>query len=162
LSREQAVLQSVLSYTNSPPEELRKFSDDLNLEAMAFEASIDAAGKTKPEAPWHGNTEAQRVPARIGDFGPLTYQNDDVLLDRLGAERVQKIQLLSGGQSQLLRVQNSGALYAYEIVNLVDGKRSVGQIRDVVSAEYGPIDVAVVADYLKACAEANIVSFIQR
>jgi aminopeptidase YwaD len=162
LSREQAVLQSVLSYTNSPPEELRKFSDDLNREAMAFEASIDAAGKTKPEAPWHGNTEAQRVPARIGDFGPLTYQNDDVLLDRLGAERVQKIQLLSGGQSQLLRVQNSGALYAYEIVNLVDGKRSVGQIRDVVSAEYGPIDVAVVADYLKACAEANIVSFIQR
>ena len=72
---------------------------------------------------------------------------------------MRKIQLLSGGQSQLLRVQNSGALYAYEIVNLVDGKRNVGQIRDVVSAEYGPIDVGIVADYLKACAEAGIVSF---
>jgi hypothetical protein len=159
LSREQAVLQSVVRFTNSPPEELRRFSDDLNREAMAFQASIDAAGKTAPEAPWHDNAEAQRVPARIGDFGPLTYQNDDVLLDRLGAERVQKIELLSGGQSQLLRVQNSGALYAYEIVNLVDGKRSVGQIRDVVSAEYGPIGIGIVDDYLKACAEAGIVQF---
>jgi hypothetical protein len=72
---------------------------------------------------------------------------------------VQKIALLSGAPSRLLRVQDSGALYAYEIVNLVNGKRSIGQIRDVVSAEYGPIDVAIVDDYLKACAEAGIVSF---
>jgi aminopeptidase YwaD len=159
LSREQATLQSVVRYTNSPPEELRRFSEDLNREAIAFQASIDAAAKSTPEAPWHGNAEAQRIPTRIGEFGPLTYQNDDVLLDRLGSERVQKIELLSGGQSQLLRVQNSGALYAYEIVNLVDGNRSVGQIRDVVSAEYGPIDVGIVADYLKACAEAGIIQF---
>ena len=88
---------------------------------------------------------------------PLTYQNDDVLVDRLGEERVRKIELLSSGTSRLLRVQDSGALYAYEIVNLVDGKRSVGQIRDVVSAEFGPIDVGIVDDYLKACAEAGIV-----
>ncbi len=70
-----------------------------------------------------------------------------------------KIELLSGRSSRLLRVQNRGALYAYEIVNLLNRKRNVGQIRDVVSAEYGPIDVNIVEDYLKACAEAGNVSF---
>jgi aminopeptidase YwaD len=165
LSREQAVLQSLARYTHSQPQQLENVSEDLNRQVMAFQASIDAAAAirgtrgTKPAAPWQGNAEAQRIPARIGDFGPLTYQNDDVLLDRLGSERVEKIRLLSGASSRLLRVQDSGGLYAYEIVNLVDGKRSVGQIRDVVSAEYGPIDVGIVGDYLRACAEAGIVSF---
>jgi len=56
-------------------------------------------------------------------------------------------------------VQDRGTLYAYEIVNFVDGKRSVGEIRDAVAAEYGPIPLAVVADYLKACEEAKIVAF---
>jgi hypothetical protein len=70
-----------------------------------------------------------------------------------------KIKLLNGGSDRLLRVQDRGTLYAYEIVNFVDGKRSVGEIRDAVAAEYGPIPLDVVADYLKACEEAKIVVF---
>ena len=108
--------------------------------------------------PWHGEPDASRVPVRTAEFGPLTYQNDDVLLDRLGSERVGKIKLLHGGSNRLFRVQDRGALYAYEIVNFVDGKRSVGEIRDAVAAEYGPIPLDVVADYLKACEEAKIVA----
>jgi hypothetical protein len=79
-------------------------------------------------------------------------------VDRLGKERVAKIQLLQSQYNRLFRVQDKGALYAYEIVNFVDGKKSVGEIRDAVSAEYGPIPLEVVADYLKACEEAKIVS----
>jgi hypothetical protein len=56
-----------------------------------------------------------------------------------------------------MRVQDRGALYAYEIVNFVDDKRSVGEIRDAVAAEFGPIPIDVVADYLKACEAAGIV-----
>ena len=59
---------------------------------------------------------------------------------------------------KLFRVHGRGALYAYEIVNFVDGKRSVGEIRDAVAAEFGPIPLDVVADYLKACEEAKIVA----
>ncbi len=163
LSREQAVLQSLAGYTHSQPRKLESVMEDLHRQVLAFQTLIDAAAAnrgargTMPAAPWQGDVNAQRIPARIGEFGPLTYQNDDVLVDRLGEERVRKIELLSSGTSRLLRVQDSGALYAYEIVNLVDGKRSVGQIRDVVSAEFGPIDVGIVGDYLKACAEAGIV-----
>ena len=76
---------------------------------------------------------------RVGEFGPLTFQNDDVLLDRLGSERVSRIKLLNAGSNRLVRVQDRGALYAYEIVNFVDGKRTVGAIRDAVAAEFGPI-----------------------
>jgi aminopeptidase YwaD len=56
-------------------------------------------------------------------------------------------------------VQDKGALYAYEIVNFVDGKRSVAQIRDEVSAELGPLPLDLVSDFLKACEEAKIVAF---
>jgi hypothetical protein len=69
-----------------------------------------------------------------------------------------KIKLLDNESNRLFRVQDRGALYAYEIVNFVDGKRSVGEIRDAVSAEFGPIPLDVVADYLKACEEAKIVA----
>jgi aminopeptidase YwaD len=163
LSREQAMLQSLAGYTHSQPRQLESVMEGLHRQVLAFQTLIDAAAANRgargtiPAAPWQGDAKAQRIPARIGEFGPLTYQNDDVLVDRLGEERVRKIELLSSGTSRLLRVQDSGALYAYEIVNLVDGKRSVGQIRDVISAEFGPIDVGIVDNYLKACAEAGIV-----
>ena len=36
---------------------------------------------------------ARKIPLRVGDFGPLTYQNDDVLKARLAPERVAKDQV---------------------------------------------------------------------
>ena len=69
---------------------------------------------------------------------------------RLGPERYGRIKLLSGGRA---------GLYAYEILNFVNGKRSAGEIRDEVAAEYGPIDIELVADYLSALAEAKIISY---
>ena len=99
------------------------------------------------------------MPQRIAEFGPLTFQNDDVLLDRLGPERVHKIKLLNADSSRLLNAQDSGAIYAYEIVNFVDGTRSVGEIRDAVAGEFGPISLELVSDYLQACEEAKIIAF---
>jgi hypothetical protein len=108
---------------------------------------------------WHTTPAAARVPHRIDEFGPLTFQNDDVLRDRLGAERLSRVQLLSAGSSRFVNVQDRSALYAYEIVNFVDGKKSVADIRDAVSAELGPIPLEVVSDYLSACEEAKIIAF---
>ncbi len=82
-----------------------------------------------------------------------------MLIDRLGPERVSKIKLLNAGSSRLLNAQDSGAIYAYEIVNFVDGKRSLGQIRDAVAGEFGPISLELVSDYLQACEEAKIIAF---
>lgn len=51
----------------------------------------------------------------------------------------------------LLRYQGlwgASGEYAYEALNLVDGKRTVQQIRDDLSAIYGPVPIEVVAEYL--------------
>jgi len=87
----------------------------------------------------------------------LTYQNDNVLLARLGKERYGKIKLINSDATQLLNVRDQSELYAYEIFNFANGQRSVGEIRDAVSAEYGPLPVNVVSDYLDACAAAQVV-----
>jgi aminopeptidase YwaD len=164
LRREQAELRSFSTYTQSNVDGAAAFDKDLDAQAamlnewLQYSAEKRGVHDVQALPPWRGEPDASLIPVRTAEFGPLTYQNDDVLLDRLGSERVGKIKLLGGGTSRLLRVQDQGALYAYEIVNFVDGKRSVGEIRDAVAAEFGPIPVDVVADYLKACEEAKIVA----
>ena len=134
-------------------------------QATGFEHWIEAQAKLRgsksvqPAAPWAADPDAKRVPMRVGEFGPLTYQNDDVLRARLGEERYRKIKLINSEATQLLNVRDQSELYAYEIVNLVNGSRTLGEIRDVVSAEYGPLPLNMVADYLEACAEAKIVEW---
>ena len=163
LRREQAELRSFCFYAQSDSEKAAAFEKDLDDQAAKLNEWLEHSAEKRgvhdfqPVPPWHGEPDASRVPVRTAEFGPLTYQNDDVLLDRLGSERVGKIKLLGGGTSRLLRVQDQGALYAYEILNFVNGKRAVGGIRDAVAAEFGPIPLDVVADYLKACEEAKIV-----
>ncbi len=47
----------------------------------------------------------------------------------------------------------------YEIVNFVDGSRTVSEIRDAVSAEFEPLALEAVAQYLDLLATAGAVSF---
>jgi aminopeptidase YwaD len=167
LRREQAELRSVATYTRSDADKVASFTKDLADQAAILNAWINrsaamrGAGNSLQSPVWRGQPDASRIPERIAEFGPLTFQNDDVLLDRLGSDRMKKIKLLDSESNPLFRVQDRGALYAYEIVNFVDGKRSVGEIRDAVAAEFGPIPLDLVADYLKACEEAKIVALHQ-
>lgn len=50
-----------------------------------------------------------------------------------------------------------GEILLYEILNLVDGKRSVQAIRDYIAAAYGAIGVEDVADYLKLLERIGVV-----
>jgi aminopeptidase YwaD len=166
LRRDQAALQSFAVFTHSHPQELAASLDALRAQAATLNAWIDSIaarrgvhGSGAAAPAWHGTAQSARTPRRIAEFGPLTFQNDDVLLDRLGPERVRQIKLLNADSSRLLNAQDSGAIYAYEIVNFVDGKRTVGEIRDAVAGEFGPIPLDVVSDYLQACEEAKIIAF---
>jgi len=47
--------------------------------------------------------------------------------------------------------------YAYEVLNFADGKRNAQEIRDAVSAEYGPVPLELVVEYLKALEKIGIV-----
>ena len=46
----------------------------------------------------------------------------------------------------------------YELGNFIDGKRSISDIRDAVSAEFGPIALPVVADYFERLAKTGAVA----
>jgi aminopeptidase YwaD len=165
LQRERATLRSIVEFTGGPAEADMDGAKALAGQAAGFQTWIDGrailrgARGAAPNVLWASASDAKRVPVRIGEFGPLTYQNDNVLLAHLGKERYGKIKLINSEATQLLNVRDQSELYAYEIVNFVNGQRSVGEIRDAVSAEYGPLPVGLVADYLGACAEAGVVQW---
>jgi aminopeptidase YwaD len=54
-----------------------------------------------------------------------------------------------------------GEEYAYEVLNFADGKRNAQEIRDAVSAEYGPVGLELVVEYLKALEEIGVVEEIK-
>jgi hypothetical protein len=54
-------------------------------------------------------------------------------------------------------LHGSGGDYAYEVLNLVDGRRTVQEIRDAVSATYGPIPVESVFEYLQALETIRVI-----
>ncbi len=55
----------------------------------------------------------------------------------------------------------SGEEYAYEVLNFADGKRNAQEIRDAVSAEYGPVPLEMVAEYLKALERIGVVEEVK-
>jgi len=50
-----------------------------------------------------------------------------------------------------------GQAYAYEVLNFVNGKRTAQEVRDLVSAEYGPVPLAMVVEYLRALQAAGVI-----
>ena len=163
LRRESAALDSLVAFTGAPANSDAAGVEALKTQATAFEDWLKAQAKAggakgvEPIAPWAAAPEARQVPIRIGEFGPLTYQNDNVLLARLGKDRYDRIQLINSEATPMLNARDQSELYAYEIVNFVDGKRTIGEIRDAVAAEYGPITINLVTDYLQACVEAGVI-----
>jgi hypothetical protein len=54
-----------------------------------------------------------------------------------------------------------GEEYAYEALNFANGKRNAQQIRDAVSAEYGPVPLELVAEYLRALEKIGVVEQVK-
>jgi len=55
----------------------------------------------------------------------------------------------------------AGEEYAYEVLNFADGKRTAYEIRDAVSAEFGPVPLELVVEYLKALEEIGVVEKVK-
>ncbi len=137
--REKQRIRSLRRFGYAPPG-----SRDEELIA-GLEAALDqAAGSMNvtglpAAAPGERPASDSRVPMRNPDLkGPLTPTTDWVE-EKAGADAARlAIASLPNGED-----------VAYEIVNFVDGKRTVADIRDAVSAEFEPIDRAAVTEYLE-------------
>jgi hypothetical protein len=97
-----------------------------------------------------------RVPVRNPEIrGPLGVYYYDHFSEALAARGVTesslpKVPALETGNAEVLE---------YEALNLADGKRSVSEIRDVLSGRYAPVPLAFVAAHFDRWARAGIVTW---
>ena len=80
---------------------------------------------------------------RSSPRGPLVVFGYDYFHERARAAGLPKARLLD-----FQGAWGSGAEYAYETLNFADGSRSAAEIREELAAEYGPVPLELVSDYL--------------
>jgi hypothetical protein len=88
--------------------------------------------------------------------GPMSAFGYDYFSDHYGAEREATIKLL-----QYRGMRGSGGEYAYEVLNLVDGRRTAQEVRDAVAATYGSIPLEVVVEYLRALESIRVIETVK-
>jgi hypothetical protein len=84
--------------------------------------------------------------------GPLAVFGYDYFANHAKVEGVATPKLLS-----YEGLWGRGEEYAYEVLNFADGKRKAQEIRDAVSAEYGPVPLELVVEYLQALEKIGVV-----
>jgi aminopeptidase YwaD len=127
---------------------LQAMSDRLAEIAKGMLAVLPAPGTMRQPAARAVATD-RRVPMRNAAVkGPLSPTGEWVI-EHAGT---------NASQIALAHAPSSDDL-TYEIVNFVDGQRTVTEIRDAVSAEYVPVDVKAVAEYLDILVKAKAITF---
>jgi len=95
------------------------------------------------------STADVRVPVRNPEIrGPLDLYYYDHLHQTLGLDADLDVPLLH---------RDDGAVLAYEALNLADGVRNIGDIRDVLTGRYAPVAVSDVAGWFELLERAKVV-----
>jgi len=138
---ERAVIDSMSAFFTVQPSVKNESLLILGRLLGEMPSAVDAKGEAR--------LVFKRNPRIKGTMNAFGY---DYFTDKYGEERARSIRLL---RYQGLR--GSGGEYAYEVLNLADGERNVQQIRDDVSAIYGPVPIDLILEYLKALEEIKVV-----
>ena len=154
-----------------PEEEGKKLLGQFTESEERLAASIDSmvpisliGGETRPPLP-RTDMRLQELlrPAKVkGDAalvfkrkadpkGPLAVFGYDYFAEHAKAAGVATPKLLS-----YEGLWGSGEEYAYEVLNFANGRHAQG-IRDAVSAEYGPVPLEMVLEYLQALEKIGVV-----
>jgi len=88
--------------------------------------------------------------------GPLAVFGYDYFAEHAKAAGVATPKLLS-----YEGLWGAGEEYAYEVLNFADGKRNASAVSDAVSAEYGPVPLEMVTEYLKALEKIGVVEQVK-
>jgi aminopeptidase YwaD len=88
--------------------------------------------------------------------GPLVVFGYDYFAEHAKAAGIETPKLLS-----YEGLWGAGEEYAYEVLNFANGKRNAQEIRDAVSAEYGPVPLEMVVEYLKALEKTSVVEEVK-
>ncbi len=143
---EQQVVDSVAAFAPLPAATSRQ--------AVDFLAALRQLAGTEPAAvpPAEDGAEGARVYRRQADpKGPMTGFGYSWFEDQAGRRQIKPPALLA-------RKGLWASDYLYEALNLVDGRRSVRQIRDALTASEGPVPLAEVAEYLDDLARIGVLA----
>jgi hypothetical protein len=133
--QERAVLASIRRFAPVPQamlSEAQRSGDSLRL---SLSGPIPAAPAADPAF----GTVYRRAPSPKGPMDGFGYS---WISDQLEKARLARPALLDRAGP------NEGPSFAYEALNLVDGRRNVRQIRDYLAATSGPVPVEEVAEFL--------------
>lgn len=148
-SEEQNIGDSVLPFLS------KKVLDDLHV--YYGEPLIDLALNPMKALPRVATGEgAIRFQRRPEPKGPLAVFGYDYFAEHAKAAGIPTPKLLS-----YEGLWGAGEEYAYEVLNCANGKRNAQEIRDAVSAEYGPVPLELVVEYLKALEKIGIVEAVK-
>ncbi len=142
LASERAAFESIGGFA-AIPDSVRRSADAFFTHLAAVVGGAGAAEK--------GARDATPVYVRNPEVsGPMIVFGYDYLGDHTHGGSPPALLSFDG-------VRGTGADYAYEVLNLVNGKRSAREIRDMASAEFGPVSLELVGEYLRALEAAGVV-----
>jgi hypothetical protein len=142
---ERGVIASIDRWVPLRPEQRRRLEERIDALADTY-----GTGGAAPRPTGAGAVVYRRNPALKGPMVDFSYE---FVADRLGSERSEALALRS-----VAGADGGEADYPFEALNFVDGRRSVQDIRDALSAEFGPVPLGPVVEYLKALAEIGVIT----
>jgi hypothetical protein len=149
---EREVLRSVLQFTAGEQARAAVAAGGARLDALERALLDDLRGAARAAAvPTAQQARAadMRVPVRL-TRGPLDF---GLPASRLPADRA----AWYDGPDNPLRGD-----YPFELVNFIDGRRTLSEIRDALAAEFGPVPLDAVARYVEDLVTVGVVEWRSR
>lgn len=141
--REEATFESIKPYVNVNPELEADFGRYLTTLKSAIGAGKRMASRNSGAAVVYRRNSQVKGPMAVFGYNYFT--------DRYGAGNEMPALLSYNG------IHGSGGEYAYEALNLVNGTATVQEIRNLLSAEFGPVPMELVAEYLEALEQIEVI-----
>ncbi|UCC73791.1 MAG: DUF4910 domain-containing protein [Gemmatimonadota bacterium] len=148
-STEREAVSSILHFNGSESVRaaVRTIQEQIGVREGALIAALDreaiSLGGTSPD---RGDAVDERIPVRL-TRGPLNFALPANKLSEDDAAWYSSPEFTLSGDAR------------FELVNFIDGTRSVTAIRDAISAEFRPVSTAVVARYLDDLVRVGVVDW---
>lgn len=141
--QEMEAFQSIAPYatlSESQTEDYRSYLEQLKVVAGA--GTPIESSEPNSSLIYHRNTE---IKGGMFSFGY------DYFTDNFGKEKPRPKLFNYQG------IRGSGSEYTYETLNLVNGKNTVSDIRNILSGEFGPVPLSLVQSYLEALESIKVI-----
>ncbi len=150
--QERETLRSIEQFAPEQKPLIDSLIEQVN--ARYTQANLVLAAYGKKAAPEVESRVGKIVPQRNPEIAGLLNVGSGVYSAAAGAARSRS------GPGPTGRAGNTGIIN-YDLINLVDGRRSISQIRNILSAAYGAVSEQYVYDYLKQLQVLRVVSGVQ-